>query len=95
MSLLNRIFSGLEMTDANTKATQRLGTAIKKCRKNLNITQTELADLAGVSLNYVSQLENGKTTIRFDKLLDVLDILGLELKLAPGNSRLSLKCLKG
>ncbi|HQB83748.1 MAG TPA: helix-turn-helix domain-containing protein, partial [Candidatus Rifleibacterium sp.] len=48
--------------------------------------QTQLADLAGVSLNYVSQLENGKPKTQLDKLLAVIDVLGLELTLTPGSS---------
>ncbi len=67
-----------------------LGATVKSCRKALNLSQTELAELAGVSLNYVSQLENGKPRIQFDKLLDVLGVLGLELEIKPGNSGLSI-----
>jgi transcriptional regulator with XRE-family HTH domain len=41
-----------------------------------------------VSLNYISQLEKGKPKIQLDKLLDVLGVLGLELEVKPGNSKL-------
>ncbi len=76
------------MTDINTEIARQLGAAIKKSRRNLKLSQTELADLAGVSLNYVSKLESGQPKAQLDKLLDVLTILGLEFSLGPGKSRL-------
>lgn len=66
----------------------KLGAAIRSCRKNFNLSQTELADMASVSLNYISQLENGKPRLQFDKLLDVLGVLGLELEIRPGKAKL-------
>ncbi len=74
------------MNNTSSQAAKKLGAAIKDCRKKLGLTQTQLADLAGVSLNYVSQLENGKPKTQLDKLLAVIDVLGLELALTPGNS---------
>jgi len=47
-------------------------------RKELNLTQRELADLAGVSPRFIHELENGKATLRLDRLLAVADALGLE-----------------
>lgn len=76
------------MTNLNLEIAKNLGSSIKKCRKRLNLTQTELADLAEVSLNYISQLEMGKPKAQLDKLLDVLGVLGLELSLGTGKSRL-------
>ncbi|HNX74450.1 MAG TPA: helix-turn-helix transcriptional regulator [Candidatus Rifleibacterium sp.] len=74
------------MNNSSSQVTKKLGAAIKDYRKNLGLTQTQLADLAGVSLNYVSQLENGKPKTQLDKLLAVIDVLGLELALTPGGS---------
>lgn len=74
------------MNNSSLQAAKKLGAAIKDCRKKLGLTQTQLADLAGVSLNYVSQLENGKPKTQLDKLLAVIDVLGLELALTPGSS---------
>lgn len=73
------------MQKSHLEKAKRLGSVIKISRKNLRLSQTELADLAGVSLNYVSQLEKGKPKIQLDKLLDVLGVLGLELEIKPGN----------
>ncbi len=54
---------------------------IRERRKNLNITQTMLAELAGVSLHTVSDMESGKGNPSLDVLLRIADTLGLELTL--------------
>jgi HTH-type transcriptional regulator/antitoxin HipB len=48
-------------------------------RKASGLTQDDLADLAGCSARFVRSLEGGMATVRLDKLIDVLDVLGLEL----------------
>lgn len=52
---------------------------VRERRKSLRLTQQDLADLAQCSARFVRALEAGKQTVRLDKLLDVLDALGLEL----------------
>lgn len=47
-------------------------------RKQLGLTQQDLADLAGASDRFVRDFENGKPSVRLDKVLDVLNVLGLE-----------------
>jgi len=54
---------------------------IRKRRKLLNITQTMLAELAGVSLHTISDIESGKGNPSLDVLLRIADTLGLELTL--------------
>ena len=63
---------------------------LRKERKSQGITQTELAHLAGVSLNFLSQLESGKSTVRLDKVLQVFHTLGLEFHIRYGQSGISL-----
>lgn len=53
-------------------------------REELGLRQEELADLAGCSPRFVHAVENGKRSIQLDKLLDVLDALGLHLEVAEG-----------
>lgn len=65
-----------------------LASALRARRKVLGLTQQELARLAGCGVVFVYAVENGKTTVRLDKLLDVLRVLGLELVLRPGDLRL-------
>lgn len=58
-----------------------LGRQLRERRRSLRLTQDELADLAGCSPRFVRTLEVGKPSVRLDKVLDVLDVLGLDLKL--------------
>lgn len=68
---------------------KQLGTAIKSRRKHLRMSQQELALLSETSLNFICQLESGKSTVRLNKLLDVLYAVGLELNVINGNSQIS------
>ena len=56
--------------------------AIRTERKRQGLTQTDLADLCGVSLTFISNLENGKPTAELAKALTVLITLGLDVYLA-------------
>ena len=55
---------------------------IKKLRKKLSLNQVDFARRSGVGLRFLRELEKGKTTIRLDKLNQVLDFLGLHLETA-------------
>ena len=55
------------------------GERISKAREALGLTQTELAELVGVSGAYISQLENGKRTGAWDVLCAIADALGLTM----------------
>lgn len=52
---------------------------VKEKRKQVHITQVELSEKAGVGLNFVRDLEQGKKTLRMDKVNDVLKLFGHEL----------------
>jgi len=49
---------------------------IKKRRKQLGLTQVDLADRAGGGLRFVRDLEQGKQTLRLDKVNQVLALFG-------------------
>lgn len=57
---------------------------LRRRRLELGLRQDELAALAGVSTRFVHTLEQGKPTLRLDKVLAVLGQLGLDLALEPG-----------
>ena len=57
----------------------KIAQLIKLTRKKLNFTQVDLARKAGVGLRFVRELEQGKTTLRMDKVNQVLNLLGYEL----------------
>jgi len=63
-----------------TGAVLALGADVRRRRRSLGLKQEELADLAGTSARFVGALENGKPTVRVDKVIAVLDALGLELR---------------
>lgn len=52
---------------------------IKQKRKELRLTQEDLAFNAGVGLRFVRDLEQGKKTVRMDKVNDVLALFGKEV----------------
>ncbi len=59
----------------------QIGELIRLERKRQKILQQDLADLSGVSLHFLSNLENGKETVEFQKMLLVLNTLGIEMEL--------------
>jgi y4mF family transcriptional regulator len=62
-----------------------LGRALRARRSALGLRQADVADLAGCSERFVHAAEHGKASLQFDKLLAVLEVLGLGLRLVPGN----------
>jgi len=75
--------------DKLAEAHKQLGAIIRQERKLLKLTQTQLGELSGTGLNFISQLERGKESVQFDKLLAVLSVLGLELRLVRGKNVLA------
>ena len=61
------------------------GERVRVRRKELDIDQQILADLAGVSRKSVSEVERGKKTIRMDVLTAILDALGLTLEVGDAS----------
>lgn len=53
-----------------------LGEFVKKKRKQLKLTQPELAEKAGVGLRFLRELENEKESLRLDKVNQVLALFG-------------------
>jgi len=60
-------------------AGSRIGACVAHRRRSLGLRQAELADLADVSIRFIHSLEHDKPTVRLDKVLAVLEVLGLEL----------------
>jgi transcriptional regulator with XRE-family HTH domain len=54
---------------------------IKERREMLKITQDSLADLSGVGLRTIKQLEAGKANPTYKTLQEISDVLGMELVL--------------
>jgi HTH-type transcriptional regulator / antitoxin HipB len=75
-----------ERARRHVQATRRLAVAVRTRRKRLGVTQQALARMAGCGLVFIYNIEQGKPSLRLDKLLAVLGVLGLELTIAPGQS---------
>lgn len=56
-----------------------LGTAIRKRRADLRLTQEDLAAVARITPRLLGELERGKATAQLDGVLRVLAALGLDL----------------
>jgi HTH-type transcriptional regulator/antitoxin HipB len=67
---------------ARIQSAADLGKAVRDRRKQDGLTLVEMAGLTNVGVRFLSELENGKPTIRLDKLLRVLSALGLQLYLS-------------
>ncbi len=59
--------------------TQELGKAIRERRKELSYTQQYLSDVTGLSVSFLSDLENGKPTYETGKTIRLINLLGLDL----------------
>ncbi len=60
-----------------------LSTIIKQLRKEYHLTQQDLAFKSGVGLRFVRELEQGKSTVRMDKVNQVLELFNLQLGPVP------------
>ena len=60
-----------------------IGKCVRAQRKAQGATQPEFAALCGVGVRFISELENGKSTMELGKVLKVLKCLGLQISLQP------------
>lgn len=58
---------------------QSISKFVKQMRKRHSLTQVELSEKSGVGLRFVRELEQGKQTLRLDKVNLVLTLFGAEL----------------
>ena len=68
----------MSMKITNSKS---FGDAVKNRRKKLGYTQKYISEFMGVSISFLSDLENGKKTIELEKALAVANLLGLDIEL--------------
>lgn len=60
--------------------TLNIAAKIKELRKKIGLSQIEFAKRVGVGLRFIRELEQGKQTVRMDKLTQVLEFLGYHLE---------------
>ena len=56
---------------------------LKQMRKQYHLTQVDLSEKSGVGLRFVRELEQGKQSLRMDKVNQVLSLFGSELAPVP------------
>lgn len=61
----------------------QLSQTVKDLRKEYGMTQEELAMKSGVGLNFVRNLEQGKRSLRMDKVNQLLDLFNYTLTATP------------
>lgn len=64
------------------RSPQQLGDAVRAARKQLGLTQPQLALAAGVGVRFIVDLEAGKPTLRLENVLRVIDAMGGDLQLS-------------
>lgn len=64
----------------------RIGEYIREERKKAGLTQEEFALRAGLGLRFVRELEQGKETVRLDKVNQALSMFGMEA--VPGRKEM-------
>ena len=62
---------------------ESLSSYVKQMRKQYNLTQVELSEKAGVGLRFVRELEQGKQTLKLDKVNQVLNLFGAKVGVVP------------
>jgi len=62
---------------------------VKDKRNAAKLTQPELAEKAGVGLRFVRDLEQGKETVRLDKVNQVLQLFGYQVGAVPVNRNIT------
>ena len=56
-----------------------LGIEIKKKRKTMGYTQSDISERTGLSVSFISEVENGKETAEIGKVMRLVSILGLNV----------------
>lgn len=68
------------------RSSKELGETVRVARKNLNMSQTDLAQKASLRQALISDLENGVTSAKLDTILKVMAALDLDLAIIERTS---------
>ena len=64
-------------------AAKNIGELVRKTRKGMGVTQRDLALTSGTGMRFIIDLEQGKATCQLEKVLTVLNTLGVRIDLTP------------
>ncbi|MBU6259149.1 MAG: helix-turn-helix transcriptional regulator [Burkholderiales bacterium] len=73
--------------EAVVRSAAELGAAVRARRKRLALKQLDIAGMGNTGNRFIVDLEGGKPTVQLQKVLDILDLLGLELVLRTKSGR--------
>ena len=73
--------------EAVIQSSVELGAVVRAQRKRLALKQLDIAGLGNTGNRFIVDLENGKPTVQLQKVLDVMDLLGLEVVVRPKAGR--------
>ncbi len=73
--------------EITVRSSVELGAAVREQRKRLDLKQLDVAGLGNTGNRFIVDLENGKPTVQLQKVLDVMDLLGLEVLVRPKAAR--------
>lgn len=62
---------------------QTIAEYVKRMRRETGLTQVDLSEKAGVGLRFVRELEQGKESLRLDKVNQVLSLFGSQVGVVP------------
>lgn len=71
----------------SVRSSVELGSIVRQQRKKLALKQLDIAGLGNTGNRFIVELESGKPTLQLQKVLDVMDLLGLELIVRPKAAR--------
>ena len=81
MPFKNSVKEGRKVDMIQIDSMSEVADSVRRARKEQGVSQTVLAQLSNVGLRFLCEVEHGKSTVRFDKLLSVLTSLGITLRL--------------
>lgn len=64
-----------------------LGRLVRSQREKFALRQVDVAGLGNTGNRFIVDLENGKPTVQLQKVLDLMDLLGLEVRIQPKAGR--------
>lgn len=79
--------SGHDALPVVVRSAADIGQAVREQRKKLSLRQIDLAGIGNTGNRLIVDIEKGKPTVQLQKVLDVMDLLGLELIVRQKTSR--------
>ena len=83
MTSIQLPFGNINSSGGVIRSATELGELVRSRRQRLALKQLDIAGLGNTGNRFIVELERGKPTVQLQKVLDVLDLLGLEVLVRP------------